>query len=301
MKIFALKGGLEMNFIKGDAVRHNRQLKESFFKLAKDTFGLDFEQWDEQGYWNDTYCPYVFEVDGKIVANVSTSSGTMILDGRQYKAVQIGTVMTNPKYQGKGLSRQLMEKVMIDHANAHIIYLFANKTVLDFYPKFGFETRIQSTFTVDKKDIEEVHIEVKKVNLDDKPTKNVFYETTVFRKPVSQKMSMVQNENIVMFHALTQYRDCIYYLPKFQAFVILNETAEYAELIDVISKEQVDVQEIIGCLPIQSEKIRLCFTPDNLKIPVMQDVLIDDGAMFVKVQKDIMYPNNLLYPYSGLA
>ncbi|MER2119447.1 MAG: GNAT family N-acetyltransferase [Solibacillus sp.] len=290
-----------MNFIKGDAVRHNRQLKESFFKLAKDTFGLDFEQWDEQGYWNDTYCPYIFEVDGKIVANVSTSSGTMILDGRQYKAVQIGTVMTNPKYQGKGLSRQLMEKVMIDHANAHIIYLFANKTVLDFYPKFGFETRIQSTFTVDKKDIEEVHTEVKKVNLDDKPTRNVFYETTVFRKPVSQKMSMVQNENIVMFHALTQYRDCIYYLPKFQAFVILNETAEYAELIDVISKEQVDVQEIIGCLPIQSEKIRLCFTPDNLKIPVMQDVLIDDGAMFVKVQKDIMYPNNLLYPYSGLA
>lgn len=290
-----------MNFIKGDAVRHNLQLKESFFKLANDTFGLDFEQWDEQGYWNDTYSPYVFEVGGEIVANVSTSSGTMILDGRQYKAVQIGTVMTNPKFQGKGLSRQLMEKVMKDHVNAHIIYLFANKTVLDFYPKFGFETRIQSTFTVDRKDIEAVHTEVKKVNLDDKPTRNVFYETTVFRKPVSQKMSMVQNENIVMFHALTQYRDCIYYVPKFQAFVILNETAEYAELIDVISKEQVGVQEILGCLPIQSEKIRVCFTPDNLKIPVMQDLLIDEGAMFVKVQKDIMYPNNLLYPYSGLA
>ena len=290
-----------MNFIKGEAVRLNPQLKKSFFKLANDTFGLDFEQWDEQGYWNDTYCPYVIEVGGEIVANVSTSSGTMILDGRQYKAVQIGTVMTNPKFQGKGLSRQLMEKVMEDHVSAHIIYLFANKTVLDFYPKFGFETRIQSTFTVDKKDIEAIHTEVKKVNLDDKPTRNVFYETTVFRKPVSQKMSMVQNENIVMFHALTQYRDCIYYVPKFQAFAILNETAEYAELIDVISKEQVNVQEILGCLPIQSEKIRLRFTPDNLKIPVMQDMLIDEGAMFVKNQKDIMYPNNVLYPYSGLA
>lgn len=33
----------------------------------------------------------------------------------------------------------------------------------------------------------------------------------------------------------------------------------------------------------------------------MQDVLIDEGAMFVKNQKDIMYPNNMLYPYSGLA
>ncbi|MEK4387486.1 GNAT family N-acetyltransferase [Solibacillus sp. FSL W7-1464] len=290
-----------MNFVKGEAVRLNPQLKKSFFKLANDTFGLDFEQWDEQGYWNDTYSPYAFEVGGEIIANVSTSSGTMILDGRQYKAVQIGTVMTNPKFQGKGLSRQLMDKVLEDHMSAQIIYLFANKTVLDFYPKFGFETRIQSTFTVDKKDIEAVHAEVKKVNLDDKPTRNLFYETTVFRKSVSQKMSMVNNENIVMFHALTQYWDCIYYVPKFQAFVILNETAEHAELVDVISKEQVDVQEILGCLPIQSEKIRLCFTPDNLQIPVIQNVLIEEGAMFVKNQKDIKYPNNVLYPYSGLA
>ncbi|MFL0582870.1 GNAT family N-acetyltransferase [Solibacillus silvestris] len=225
----------------------------------------------------------------------------MILNGRQYKAVQIGTVMTNPTFQGKGLSRQLMEKVMEDHVDTNIIYLFANKTVLDFYPKFGFETRTQSTFTVDKKDIEPVYTEVKKVNLEDKPTRNIFYETTVFRKPVSQKMSMIQNENIVMFHALTQYQDCIYYVPKFQAFVILNETAQHAELIDVISKEPVNIQEILGCLPIQSEQIRLCFTPDDIKLPVTQDVFIDDGAMFVKNQIDIVYPNNLLYPYSGLA
>jgi len=290
-----------VNFLKGDAVRLNPQLKGSFFKLANDTFGLDFRQWDELGYWNDSYCPYVLEAEGEIVANVSTSHGTMILDGRQYKAVQIGTVMTNPTFQGKGLSRQLMEKVMEDHVDANIIYLFANKTVLDFYPKFGFETRTQSIFTVDKKDIEPVYTEVKKVNLEDKPTRNIFYETTVFRKPVSQKMSMVQNENIVMFHALTQYQDCIYYVPNFQAFVILNETAQHAELIDVISKEPVNIQEILGCLPIQSEQIRLCFTPDDIKLPVAQDVFIDDGAMFVKNQKEIVYPNNLLYPYSGLA
>ena len=44
-----------MNFIKGDAIRNDKQLKKSFFKLADDTFGLKFEQWDELGYWNYTY------------------------------------------------------------------------------------------------------------------------------------------------------------------------------------------------------------------------------------------------------
>ena len=69
----------------------------------------------------------------------------------------------------------------------------------------------------------------------------------------------------------------------------------------MISNEPVNIQEILGCLPIQSEQIRLCFTPDDIKLPVAQDVFIDDGAMFVKNQKEIVYPNNLLYPYSGLA
>lgn len=290
-----------MNFIQGDAIRNDLQLKRSFFKLAEDTFGLKFEEWDELGYWNHTYCPYAFEVDGELASNVSTTIGTMIVDGKEYEAVQIGTVMTNPKFQGKGLSRRLMEKVMEDNANANIVYLFANKSVLGFYPKFGFEVRTQSTFTVEKKDIGTNKMEINKINLDDETERTLFYETTMNRVPISQKMSMVQNEGIVMFHALTQYRDCIYYVPKFRAFVILKEYAQHVEVIDVISKEPYDLLEVLGSLPIEAEKIKLCFTPDDLKIPVVQDVFIDEGAMFVKNQKDIDYPNNLLYPYSGLA
>lgn len=290
-----------MNFIKGDAIRNDLKLKRSFFELADDTFGLKFEHWDELGYWNHTYCPYVFEVDGEIASNVSTSMGTMILEGKKYEAVQIGTVMTNPKFQGKGLSRRLMEKVMEDNANANIIYLFANKSVLGFYPKFGFEMRTQSTFTVDTKDIAANKTEVNKISLDDQIERTLFYETTMNRVPISKKLSMVQNESIVMFHALTQYRDCIYNVPKFRAYVILKESAQHAEVIDVISKEPFDLLEVLGSLPIKAEKIKLCFTPDNLKIPVVQEEFIDEGAMFVKNQIDIDYPNNLLYPYSGLA
>ena len=290
-----------MNFIKGDAIRNDLQLKKSFFKLADDTFGLKFEEWDELGYWNHTYCPYAFEVDGEIASNVSTSTGMMVLDGKQYEAVQIGTVMTNPKFQGKGLSRRLMEKVMEDHANANILYLFANKSVLGFYPKFGFEMRTQSTFTLDKKDLVSNETEINKINMDDNIERKLFYDTTMNRVPISRKMSMVQNESIVMFHALTQYRDCIYYVPKVRVFVILKESAQHVEVIDVISKEPFDLLEVLGSLPIQTSKIKLCFTPDDLKIPIVQEMFIDEGAMFVKNQIDIDYPNNLLYPYSGLA
>lgn len=56
-----------MNFIKGEAIRSHPQLKQSFLWLAKEIFGLEFEQWDALGYWDNTYCPYAFEVEGEIV------------------------------------------------------------------------------------------------------------------------------------------------------------------------------------------------------------------------------------------
>ncbi|MGN7478318.1 GNAT family N-acetyltransferase [Solibacillus silvestris] len=290
-----------MNFIKGDAIRNNPKLKQSFFKLAESTFGLEFAQWDALGYWNDMYCPYAFEAGGEIVANVSISSGTMILDGQYVKAVQIGTVMTHPKFQGQGLSKKLMEKVMEDTTEADILYLFANESVLGFYPKFGFETRTQATFTIAAKDLSIAPAEVKKVNIMDADTRKLFYEAVMHRMPISLKMSMLQNENIVMFHALTQYRNDIYFVPKFHAFVIAKEYESSLQLIDVISKNLVDLTELLNSLPIKKQKVELCFTPDKLSIPVQEGVFKDDGAMFVKNQRELIYPNHVLYPYSGLA
>lgn len=41
-------------------------------------------------------------------------------------------------YRGRGLSRQLMEHIMATYEDIPM-YLSANESVLDFYPRFGFE------------------------------------------------------------------------------------------------------------------------------------------------------------------
>ena len=290
-----------MNFVKGTAIRKHPELKQSFFDLAKSTFQLDFEQWDALGYWDETYCPYAFEVDNKIIANVSISIATMIVDVQAYKSVQVGTVMTDPAYQGKGLSRQLMERVLTDVETDDIIYLFANKSVLQFYPKFGFETRTQGTFTIETRHLQLEPTDVKKVNIFDEKERQLFYEATAHRVPSSKTLSILHNENIVMFHALTQYSDAIYYVPAFQAFVIAVEHDDCYQLVDVISKNPIDLVSLISTLPLQASNIQLCFTPDTLRVPVEKGIFHDEGAMFVKQQGTIQYPEMLLYPYSALA
>jgi hypothetical protein len=50
--------------------KENPAYRQSFFKLAQDTFGLDFAYWYQAGGWNDRYTCYSYADGNRIVANV---------------------------------------------------------------------------------------------------------------------------------------------------------------------------------------------------------------------------------------
>ncbi|MBQ7838966.1 MAG: GNAT family N-acetyltransferase [Lachnospiraceae bacterium] len=119
-------------------IRDNKHLRDSFNALAGETFGLNFEDWYQNGYWKDNYIPYSVLRDGEVVANVSVNPMEFIFDGKKINVIQLGTVMTKGTYRKQGLSRRLMEEITKDYADVDGIFLFANDGVLEFYPKFGF-------------------------------------------------------------------------------------------------------------------------------------------------------------------
>ena len=47
--------------------------------------------------------------------------------------------MTSPEYRHRGRIKQIMKEVDADFADKDGVFLFANDSVLDFYPKFGFK------------------------------------------------------------------------------------------------------------------------------------------------------------------
>lgn len=112
--------------------RDNETLRKSFHALAMKTYGLDFEDWYENGYWGEAYTPYSIVEAGRIVANVSVNTTDFILDGSRKHFIQLGTVMTDEAYRKRGYGRRLMEEVEKDYAGkTDGIYLFANDSVLD--------------------------------------------------------------------------------------------------------------------------------------------------------------------------
>ena len=120
----------------------------AFNDLAVKVFGLSFEKWYKSGYWRDKYFPYTYFDGEKAVANVSANKIHTIIDGKPKLYIQIGTVMTDPDYRNRGLSRKLMNEVFTDFKNnCDGIYLYGNDTVLDFF----------DTMNTDRNEPDEMH------------------------------------------------------------------------------------------------------------------------------------------------
>lgn len=130
--------------------RDNAALRHSFNKLAEKTFGLNFEDWYQNGFWGDDYNPYSLVRDGKIVANVSVNRTDFRFDGQVRHFLQLGTVMTEEKYRRRGYLRAIMEQIESDYSGkADGMYLFANDSVLDFYPRFGFHESTEYQYSIE--------------------------------------------------------------------------------------------------------------------------------------------------------
>ena len=123
--------------------------RQSFDALARQVFGLSFEGWYQSGYWTESNLPYTLLSQETALANVSVNRLEVLLDGKRRRYIQLGTVMTRPDCRRQGLAKRLMEEVLRDWADrCDGMFLFANETVLDFYPQFGFRREIHYQYTL---------------------------------------------------------------------------------------------------------------------------------------------------------
>jgi len=122
---------------------------DRFFDFVASIFkgGRTFSDWGARGGWIDGYEIFAMVVDNQIVSTVGRQSMQYVINGKARKGYQIGAVATHSNRRNRGLARLLVKKVLsqLDTADQPVI-LFANPSVLDFYPRFGFRRLTQSRF-----------------------------------------------------------------------------------------------------------------------------------------------------------
>ena len=278
---------------------HNDALRHSFNQLAQKTFGLDFEDWYQNGYWGENYTPYSIAKDQEIIANVSVNTTNMMWNGKKRKMIQLGTVMTAEAYRNQGLIRKIMEEIEADYeGKVDGMYLFANDSVLDFYPKFGFQKAVEYQYS---KEIQKIqNFPQFKENAEINPSGSMTLipmqdkeawdrlEQIIQANHHHEKFDMVDNSGLFLFYVTKFMQESVYYSKELDAYAIAE--LEDGELLihSVFSGKKADLDEkfklddVILAFGSSVKKVVLGFVPQNPEGYHCEKLYEEDTTLFVK-------------------
>ncbi|MFK0089772.1 GNAT family N-acetyltransferase [Pseudomonas sp. NPDC090755] len=245
--------------------KDDERARAQFNALTEQTFDFNFEQWYRDGYWGDAYQPCALVHEGQIVANVSVNHMHFDIDGRSLRAIQIGTAMVDPAFRGRGLARFLLERVLHRwQGQCELIYLFANDSVLDFYPRFGFQ-RVQEHEHVAELLPSPQPCSFHKVDMGDPLERQRLVHAIDSGAPTASP-AMLHNPQLLMFYCTASFKDSVYYSPRHDAYAIVEFEDGVMTLYGVIGKSAPHLHVLMAELgTADTRRVVLGFTPQDTR------------------------------------
>ena len=246
---------------------NNDIFRKSFSELALSTFEINFDEWYREGYLGENYINYSYLSEEKVVANVSVNKFNIIYDGKVKNAIQLGTVMTHKNYRNKSLIRKLMNIIFKEYEECELIYLFANKSVLDFYPKFGYKRVVEGKYDMNLKHLSELQLEnnaVIKLDINKDEHITILKELQEDRFPVSQKLGIIKDKNLLDLYCNCEYGEDLYYITEDDVIVIFRREDDMVKIYDILSKDKFNLDNIISKIIRKDDrKIQFSFIPES--------------------------------------
>lgn len=266
-----------MNIIHG--YRDDKLLRYSFNQLAEQTFdGLRFEGWYQNGFWGDSYDPHSIVLDGRVVSNVSVNRTDFEVDGRRWRMLQLGTVMTDPAYRGQGLGRAIMEYIEREYADVDGIYLFGNDGVVDYYPKFGFRPAVEYAYS--KKVAMTGEMKAEQVPMDG-PEGWAKLSAAMEKSTFREGCKMVGNPDLIFFYVSLFMQEAVYHIPHLDAWVIAEPEDSILTIHNIFADEAVTIDAVAASFGAVTE-LRLGFAPADPTGWEIDELREEDCNFFVR-------------------
>ena len=268
--------------------------RQGYNQLATATFRLYFDNWYNSGYFDGSHIPYTLFDGDKAVANISVNLMDVVLDGKTRKYIQLGTVMTDKDYRGKGLQKYIFNQIMEDFSGKYdAMFLFANKNVLEFYPKLGFVKDVEYTFT---KTIKGKGAEVKKLDMANSTDVQLFKKLYDGGNPFAD-FTVINGFALEMFYLTGPYKNNVYYIPQYDAVVVMEKDEKSVTLLDIYCGADKNLDDILSTLTDGETTISLGFTPKDKENYTVQRLNDEDTTLFIhKDGENIFSDRQLLFP-----
>lgn len=263
------------------AFQNDNHLRGSFNRLAHAVFGVDFESWYQEGLWKAESCiPYALTERGEVVAGLTVNVMSFRLNNQKHRYIQLGTVMTAPSHRGLGLSRFLMETVLANWQDRYDgLFLFANDSVLRYYPKFGFEksAEYQYSQTAGSSLRSPVPRQMNINSAADRLLLSACYQSS---NPFSA-FSSGDNYGVLFFNLSHFFADCVYFIQEFNVVVVAEYNGRILNILDIYGQTDAELDAIVSAMAKDdTQYVRFGFTPQDSLSGTASLVQEEDTTLF---------------------
>lgn len=281
--------------------KNEANLRDSLYSLTQKIWKFDFSKWFNSGYCEDSCLLYSLCDDDKIVSHITVSVIDFIVLGEKKRFVQLGTVSTDEEYRKKGLSKFLMEKVLGEWKDkCDMIYLFANDSVLDYYPLFGF-TPVNEYQAFKKIGLQKCPHSVRKMDMDNPNDHKLLYNKAKNAVALFQ-ISMVGNAGQIMLYCnyfdIFSFKEKLFYIESLDTIVVAEYKGSDLILYDILSTRDVLIDEVINTMVTdQAQNVIMHFMPienENYEVKLLKE---EGTTLFVLGKsKEVFENNKLIFP-----
>ena len=292
-----LIGGEKYTYIAN--AMQDEAVREPYFDLVRRVFRLDFSPWYRSGFSGSRFIPHTLYGGDTALSSVGVVLNDFKWCGSPKRYAQISTVATDPAYRGRGLNKWLMTKALCEWRDkCDCVYLYANDSVVDFYPKFGFVPAHEYRY----------HLPVtkktgafRKLDLSDRQDVDLLVRKHRESNPFSSLT--VDNIEIVMFHCVTFLRDNIYYIKQHDAVVIAEFEDDSMFCHDIYSNAACDIENLLGIIASeQTRTVTLGFTPKSAAgCTITKADEANDHFFVLSGRENILKDSRVTFPFLSRA
>ncbi|KEK23499.1 GNAT family N-acetyltransferase [Bacillus gaemokensis] len=243
--------------------------KEQLFQLFEEVFDISvqtMQNFDARGFWDQTYKPVAYMQGEQVIANVSSFSLPLFVNGEFVNAAGIQSVMTHPDYRGKGLMKQLFCE-MLQKIDEHYecAMLFTEKPEL--YEAFGFQVVKEHLMTLSYDKTKHKTLSLQKLNFSDEEDLQLIKEKLENSQPLSNMFSTLNYQSSFYFNMYdTKWNEKLYYSKKLDALFVYEVKDQTLKLFGVFASVFPILDEICAEIPEVFTEIEFYFYPDELGI-----------------------------------
>jgi predicted N-acetyltransferase YhbS len=221
-----------------------------------------FRRWYGLGGWNDDYVAFSIADGANIVANASLQRMNIVLRGEWITGWQLGAVGVLPQWRGRGLQRQIMQRLLGSIDDKDIAFLFANETVLDFYPLFGFKRVIESVFAAEY-NVNPASEPLRALSIDRAEDVALLARVAATAAATTREFGARDYGGVLLWYWANFYDGCLYYCEAEDAIIVAELEGATLRICDVLAPTPFDLRSYLpGVAKDAAQTIEFGFTPD---------------------------------------